>query len=221
MIAPSDEDYKFAKGVVLGRARLPPHMAAMRDWLQEAYPGVRVVSLWSDIVEIFKRPRLTVAVEREEDLLRFRDGLNFDADTQRRVAAKFSEIVRDMSLSNKVDTENLLVIFSAFEPVARTEVNWKITKADLAKLQKELRQPQLWTIYHEWTSAVFFFHTDEQLRASEGGDLRAMCAAAYNRLASQYDELGILKKKPIDVSFDSRENFERTYKSDWFSYSRR
>lgn len=221
MIAPSDEDYKFAKKVVLGRARLAPHMAAMRDWLQDAYPGLRVVSLWSDIVEVFKRPRLTVAVQREEDVARFMSGPNFDKAEQQRVAARFGEIVREMRLSNKVDTNNLLVVFSAFEPVARSDANWKVTKADLAKLQKELGQPQIWTIYHEWAAAVFFFHTDEQLRLSQGGDLRAMCVAAYNRLASRYDELGILKQRPIDVSFDSRENFERTYESDWFLYSRR
>lgn len=221
MIAPSDEDYKFAKKVVLGRARLAPHLALLRDWLQDAYPGLRVVSIWSDIVEVFKRPRLTVAVQRGDDLARFMDGPNYDKTEQHRVAVRFGEIVREMRLSNKIDTEDLLVVFSAFEPVARADANWKVTKADLAKLQKELRQPQIWTIYHEWAAAVFFFHTDEQLRASEGGDLRVMLAAAYNRLASRYDELGILKHRPIDVSFDSRENFERTYESDWFLYSRR
>jgi hypothetical protein len=221
MIAPSDEDYKFAKKVVLGRARLAPHMAAMRDWMQEAYPGLRVVSLWSDVVEIFKRPRLIVAVEREEDLGRFMDGPNFNVDEQRNVARKFADVVRDLRMSRKVDTDNLLVVFSAFDPVARTDANWKVTKADLAKLQSDLRQPEIWTIYHEWTAAVFFFQTDEQLLASEGGELRAMCVAAYNRLASRYDDVGVLKRRPIDVSFDSRENFEKNYEADWFNYSRR
>lgn len=221
MIAPSDKDYKFARDVWLGRKRLPAYFAVLRDWLVGEYPGLKFVSAWYDKIEFDDRPRLTIGLEREEDTERFRDGLNYNEVEQSRIATQFRKIIDEAGLAKKFDTHKLFVVFSAFEPVARTEANWRVTKSDLAKLQKSLGSPEIWAIYNEWTTAVFFFHTDLQLRKSEGNSIRAMCETAYHRLVERYDELGVLKRRPIDIVFDSRENFDRTYGGDWFLYSRR
>jgi hypothetical protein len=219
MIAPSDRDYQETKLVKAGRKTLLPPFRELANWIAEHYGGVTALNIYYDKTISGNRPRLSIIFERDHDQQKFRTGFNFDPVAQARIASKFTDILADQG-NYKFDTDNLFVIFCAFEPVARIEANWNVTEEQLGQLKAALDNPTIWKIRPSWGHVVFFFHTDTQLRASEESGLRTLCADSYSKLLSQYDEFGYFREQPISVVFDSKENFDTKYQSSWFYYDR-
>jgi hypothetical protein len=54
-----------------------------------------------------------------------------------------------------------------------------------------------------------------------GEDLKAKWSNAYAEMISAHDDFGYFRRKPAQVIFDSKENFEREYRGNWFNYDRR
>jgi hypothetical protein len=48
--------------------------------------------------------------------------------------------------------------------------------------------------------------------------MRKVYAEEYARLVEPYDEFGYLKQAGIAVYFDSKENFDTNYESNWYYY---
>ena len=65
---------------------------------------------------------------------------------------------------------------------------------------------------------TFFFYTDAQAATAEVKGLRQHYAAEYARLVASFDEFGYLARGGVLVSFDSKENFDTNYQSNWFYY---
>jgi hypothetical protein len=221
MITPSDRDYKQTKLIKAGAKKLSPLFRELANWIAEQYRGVTVLNVYYDKITPGNRPRLNIIFEREHDRQKFRTGSlgNYDPVAQTKVASKFAEMLADKQ-NSKFRTDELFVIFSAFEPVARVEANWKVTRAELGQLQIALDDPTIWLIRPSWDHVVFFFFTDAQLRTSEDSDIRTLCADGYSKVLSQYDEFGYFKERPISVHFDSKENFDTKYQGNWFYYDR-
>ena len=221
MITPSDRDYKQTKLIKAGTKSLSPPFRELANWIAEQYRGVTVLNVYYDKIIPGHRPRLSIIFEREHDRQKFRAGShgNYDPVAQAKVAAKFKDILADRRIS-KFNTDELFVIFSAFEPVARVEANWKVTRAQLGQLQIGLDDPTIWLIRPSWDHVVFFFYTDAQLQTSEESDIRTLCADGYSKLLGQYDEFGYFREQPISVFFDSKENFDTKYQGNWFYYDR-
>jgi hypothetical protein len=221
MITPSDRDYKQTKLIKTGAKKLSPLFRELADWIAEQYRGVTVLNICYDKITPGNRPRLSIIFERAHDRQRFLASArgNYDPVAQAKVASKFTEMLADKP-NSKFETDELFVIFGAFEPVARVEANWKVTREELSQLQTALDNPAIWLIRPSWDHVVFFFCTDAQLRTSEDADIRTLCADGYSKLLSQYDEFGYFREQPISVYFDSKENFDGKYQGNWFYYDR-
>jgi len=224
MIVPSDTDYIETKLIKLGRRSIAPLFKELADWIAEFYPGVTVLNIHYDNVASTAKlvlPRLSVIFEWEEEAKSFRapDG-NFDPVKQAVIAAKFRELLAS-GRADLFDTHRLLVIFCAFEPVARLEAIWGVTQEQIAGLEAELNNSAIWKIRGDWAGIVVFFYTDAQLRTLEETDLKAVCSNAYAEIIGARDEFGYFRDRPAVVTFDSKENFEANYQSNWFNYDRR
>ena len=66
-----------------------------------------------------------------------------------------------------IHVSRLLVIFSAFEPVARAEANNHITTHEIATLKSTIGDKELWEIRKCFDTVTFFYYTHAQLRANE------------------------------------------------------
>lgn len=224
MISPSDEDYIETKRIKLGERELSPIFSELAKWIAEHYSGVTVLNVRYDKVEGRSkslRPRLNVIFEWENDEKRFysQDGMNYDPNQQAAIAAKFRSILR-ASRSSDFETTDLLVVYSAFERVARTEANWSVTNEQLAGLNRTLDHLGIWTVRPSWDAVTFFFYSDAQLKASVGAPVRSECSGAYARELSRFDEFGYFRVRPIETRFDSKENFDKVYHGNWFNYDR-
>jgi hypothetical protein len=108
----------------------------------------------------------------------------------------------------------------AFEPVARTEANRRVTDDAIERLRKTLNCPDLWKVRRSFENVTFFFYTDAQVKAKEASGAPDRFAQAYARLTAPYDEFGYLAKRPISVRLDSKENFDLIYQGNWFYYDK-
>jgi len=233
MIVPSDKDYKETKLIKEGRAYMNPDFRPLADWIDKNY-NVNVLNVYYDITTgAYNKPfpRLNIIFEFLEDELKFRDGYlgNFYSDKQKIIAKIFDEIVNGnkqtvpiwsfiKSPKNKYDTRGLLVIFSAFKPIARDEANEGIPEKDIECLIAELNNPNVWKIIRFAAGVTFFFHTDKQAdNAKETGYIHQL-ADKYFEILKKYDIFDYFDRKEFSISVDSKENFDKKYEGNWFYY---
>jgi len=220
MIDPSDPDYVETKSVKQGKRALTPLFRDLANWISVRYPGVSVLNIYYDELIDPPLPRLSVIFEweREAELFRDVDG-NFNAVKQAAIAAKFAALVNDHR-ERSFNTNGLLVVFTAFEPVARLNAIWSISAEQLVQWQRNLNDPTIWKIREVGSGVGIFFYTDAQLK-NLGEDLKAKWSNAYAEMISAHDDFGYFRREPAQVIFDSKENFEREYQGNWFNYDRR
>ena len=236
MLMTSDKEYKETKLIKQGKRKLNPDFVRLVDWINEKFE-VSVINIFYDTIDKKEnRPRLSIILEYHIDELKFRNGGylgNYNHKKQKIIADKFKEIVnRENCIKTilgklfnektdlKYNTDNIFVIFTSFEPLAKNEVNSIIPKAEIENLEKELNCNDLWNIYRQFSRTIFFFHTDEQVQDYlKNGKIEEFSKIYFNIL-KKYDEFGYFDKENFSVEFDSKENFDKKYESSWFYYSR-
>jgi hypothetical protein len=222
VIAPSDPDYQDTKRVMQGQKTLAPALRALADWIATHWPGMTVLNLYYDLGERTARkglPRLNVVLETEAECRQFQ-GSNFDPARQADLVAAFGDILTRHP-GTAFSTRDMSVVFTAFEPVARTEAIWSITREDIIVLEAKLNNPAIWTIKAEWHGASVFFHTEAEKKSLCDGPFSAACVDAFAEVVRKYDAFGYFARRPATLCFESKENFDKTYHGNWFFYDRR
>lgn len=217
MITPSDDDYQETKRLKRSGASLKSPFKEIADWVAAEY-RVRVLNVVHDAVT-YDRPRLIVILETQEDALKFQNGPfgDFNRVDQKRVQQHFETILAELG-DHRFNVEGLFVIFVAFEPIARMEANESVTKEEIHRLKLKLNNKDLWEISSLFERVTFFFHTDAQVKEYEAAGLRDLYAQEYSRLLQAYDEFGYFRKRAVSACFDSKENFDTNYQSNWYYY---
>ena len=212
---------------MLGQKTMNPDFKDLADWIDKTY-DVRTINIIYDtfIAARRKQSRLQICFEFERERLIFRDDtrINFDTDKQTAIATKFKEILRMKNgltgfiRSSRYVTDNILIVFSAFKPVARIEANEKIPQEKVKDLQKELDNPDLWLISKAFGGVTFFLYLDDQVRKYEGSKIKKDWTDKYFDLLERYDEFKYFKRKGFSINLDSKENFDKNYESNWYYY---
>jgi hypothetical protein len=219
MITPEDGDYQQTKRLKKNGTPLESPFRELAAWVGANY-GVHVLNVVYDTIEPGSRPRLTVVLETQEDAQKFRvPPGNFNENDQMRVKERFEAILTEQR-DLRFNVARLFVIFVAFEPVARIEAHWRVTKEEISRLKARLANQDLWEIRGSFDQVTFFFYTRAQVEQSEAAGLKEIYSQEYSCLVRPYDEFGYLQKRGISVLFDSKENFDTNYKSNWFYYDR-
>jgi hypothetical protein len=218
MIIPIDEDYQQTKRLRKSGAPLESPFKELAGWIAAEY-RVRVLNVVYDTVDPNDRPRLSVILEMQEDAMKFQHGEfgNFNKTDQKRVQEHFKTILNEQR-NQGFNVEGLFVIFAAFERVARIEANERVTENELKQLKVKLNNKDLWEISRLFDSVTFFFHTEAQVKHYEAAGLREAYAREYARLVQPHDEFGYLRRRGVLAYFDSKENFDTNYQSNWYYY---
>jgi hypothetical protein len=216
MIVSTDPDYLDTKLVKQSKKHLYPIFKELANWIYQMF-DTKVLNIYYDKIDTDNnRPRLNIIFEYYQDEYKFRDEIgNFDSIKQNIIATKFRE-----SLTN-LDTERVLVIFSAFEPVAREEATYKIPTIEIDKLRNELAIKEIWEIYRQFSLTTFFFFTDKQIEYFINNGTAEHIKMKYLELLKKHDEFDYFKPGTYFLDFDSKENFDKHFGSKWFNYSRR
>jgi hypothetical protein len=236
MIVSKDPDYLDTKLVKQGVKQLDPIFQELADWIHQKF-DTPVLNIYYDRIEQDKnRPRLSIIFEYYPNVEKFRDHIgNYDTEKQNLIAEQFRQILKSKSISNRnffdrlfkksqashFDTDRLFVIFTAFEPIAREEVNNKIQQTEIDRLKQELSSKNVWEIYREFATTTYFFYTDKQIEDYKTDGTTQMMTKQYFEILKKYDEFDYIKPDTYFLTFDSKENFDKNFESKWFYYSRR
>jgi hypothetical protein len=220
MLMPSDKDYQQTKRIKQEGTRLQAPFAELADWICTNY-DVAVINVIYDTVIPDSRPRLSVVLELDADLVKFRENPlgNFKRSDQQRIASEFERILADYPKA-RFTTDGLLVVFNSFEAVARIEVNESVPDEEISKLKRHINNTELWEISRCFDGVTFLFFTDKQFNRAKKEGVCESYALEYSRMVERYDEFEYLKRSGLAFSFDSKENFDANYEGNWFYYYR-
>ncbi len=116
--------------------------------------------------------------------------------------------------------DRLLVVFSAFAPLALEEANLRITDAEIDALHARLSNPALWKIHRRFGQVVFMLYTEHEAAEHERAGLRKTYADLYFVLLRGYDRFDYLRREAFDITFGSKEDFDKNYQGHWLYYDR-
>lgn len=216
MITSSDREYKSTKRIKQGKGTLRAPFNELAAWIASTQ-YVTVLNVIYDRANSLHAPRLQVILEHPGEERKFCRGINFDRRKQNAVAKKFCEIIASDD-AHCFDVDGLFVVFSAFSPLAKEEADSHISRANIEALKKRIGNPDLWEISRCFGHVTFFFFTNEQVKKYDSQGKRDEYASMYFDILKPHDEFGYLKRSRFKVSFDSKQNFDDKYQSNWFYY---
>ncbi len=212
---------------------MKPEFVPLAEWIDKTF-NVKTINIIYDTLDN-KTPRVQICFEYEKEKNKFltNDISYFDKLKQKAIGEKFTEIIKQQGLSknngsfsnifglNKNGiylTDNVFVIYGAFEPIAKLEATYKITQKQTEEFIKSFDNKDIWTISIGFTIPTFFMFTDEKVKEYDKPEIKTMWADKFFNLIKPFDEFNYFKKTDIQVYLDSKENFDKNYESNWYYY---
>jgi hypothetical protein len=109
-------------------------------------------------------------------------------------------------------------VFSEFAPLACEEADSRLTDKQIEQLKAGLGNPDLWLISRCFGNVTFMFYTDQQLSKYDTAEVKEEYVSKYFELVKANDEFGYLSSSDFTVSFDSKQNFDENFESNWYYY---
>jgi hypothetical protein len=232
---PSDKEYKEVKLIMQGKASMKSEFKPLAEWIDNTY-DVKTIDIIYDTIEPNNWPRVQICFEFLKEKKKF-DGptlFSFDPEKQKAIGSQFKNTLGDQvrkknggfwdvfKLSKKKHfvVDDVFVCYGAFEPIARQEANESITKEELNLLKEDIGDKNLWEILNAFEGVTFFLYTDAQVKLYNDNEKKHQWSKMYFKLLKEHDEFQYYKESDFSISFDSKENFDNKYKSNWFYYLR-
>ena len=233
MIMPSDKEYSQTKRIKLGTEKMKPEFVPLAEWIDKTFDVKTINIIYDTLYD--NKPRVQICFEYEKEKNKFltSDITYFDKTKQKLIAEKFKETIEKQGLSKTTNsllnffkpkqngeyqTEDIFVIYGAFEQVAKQEATYKITKDLTDEFINSFNNQDIWTISIGFTIPTFFMFTDEKVREYDKPEIKKMWADKYFDFVKPFDEFDYFKRENIQVYLDSKENFDNNYQSNWYYY---
>ena len=229
----SDKEYIETKRIVQGKATMLPEFRTLAEWIDKTY-DVKTINIIYDTIDNGQRPRLQICFEFEKEKSKFMNKGDFGMNKpkQQQIAYKFKELFKNPNLLKKSSffdffrpkenvkymTDNIWVIYGAFEPIAKMEAGSNIPNEKIIELKESLANVDLWEIHSMFSSATFFLHTDELVKKYKNSETLNIWTNKYFDLLDNYNEFGYFKRDSFSIYLDSKENFDNNYQSNWYYY---
>ena len=171
MVESSDKEYQSAKLIKQSRKNIAHEFKNIADWISKKY-NVTFINICHELMANMDKIRLGIAVEFGDEYLKFKEEenwwSNYDKKIQDEIAEKYIELNKTLNLKStkkifglierkeKLKPSDIFVSTSAFEPIAKEEVNTNIPEQRIEKLKLSFDLSQIRTIYRCFGSATLF-----------------------------------------------------------------
>lgn len=211
MLRPSDQEYQLTRKIRLGKLALDEKLIPMAIWINQKY-NVEILNIITDIIN-GDTIRLQLIFERQKDVNPFllKNGLSQSSRKGKIIAKKYQELFLDEAL------KSILVLFYAFEPLAREEAVTSIP-IKMRNAFKERHHERLWEVAVFGQYVTFFFFTTEALKKAEEQQQTVIIKNEYYALLKPFDKFNYFTLENFNAIFDSKENFDKNYDGNWRWY---
>ncbi|EDM34809.1 hypothetical protein PBAL39_02895 [Pedobacter sp. BAL39] len=211
MLRSSDQEYKITRQIKLGKLVMDERFMPLADWINKKY-HVELLNVITDTInDGTTRVQLIFEHQKAVDVFLLKNQLSQSSRKEKTIIKKYNELYRD-------DTEgSIFILFYAFEPLAREEAvgNIPVKTKDAFKVRyNEL----LWEVAIFGEHVTFFFFSNQALKKAELEKQTIAIKEAYYALLKPYDTFDYFSFENFHAIFDSKENFDRNYDSNWRSY---
>jgi hypothetical protein len=211
MLRPSDPEYKLTRKIKLGKLTIDEKFMAFAIWINKKY-NVEILNIITDTLN-GETTRLQLIFEHQKDADTFllKNRVSPSLRKGKFIAKKYQDLFQDEAL------ESTLVLFYAFEPLAREEA---VTSIPLKERDafKERHSGSLWKVVAFGQYVTFFFYTNEELKKAEQQKQTIAIKEEYYSLVKPFDKFGYFTLENFNAIFDSKENFDQNYDSNWRWY---
>ena len=211
MLRPSDQEYKITRLIKVGKNTMDEKFNAFADWINKKYL-VQILNIYIDTLDNGTL-RLQLIFEHESDLNIFflKDRFTSSKRIVNIIEKKFKQTFHLTNL------QSVLVLFYAFEPLAKEAANAKISLKTITSIE-EKSKGLLWKIARFGEHVTFFFNTNVQLKKAKQSGLTVQLKQEYFEILKHFDEFGYFTLGNFNTVFDSKENFHENYSSSWRAY---
>lgn len=213
-----DESYKLAKEIKKGNISVETHFIPFIDWINKKY-SVKVLSVSIEYEKIKNKttPQISIILERTSDFNKFVDNiLTIDINKQKECVEAFLKLY-PKKIKN---VEEAFITFDNFEKTAIYEAIINIKKEELEEIRKSVDKDRLWLIDNAMGFFVVFTNTEQEREDIVNSNYYRIIKDKLFNLLKLYDEFNYITLDNLKVEFDSKENFEKNYRGNWFYYYR-
>lgn len=206
MLRLSDQEYKITRLIKLGKNNIDPKFNAFAEWIRKKYL-VQILNIHTDTLDNGTL-RLQLIFEHETDLSIFflKDRFTSSKRIVNIIEKKYKETFQ---LSH---SQPVLVLFYAFEPLAKEEANTKIPLTTITLIEEKYKNV-LWKIARFGEHVTFFFYTNAELEKAKQSGLIVQLKQEYFEILKHFDEFDYFTLINFNAVFDSKENFDKNYNS--------
>ncbi|HGJ66486.1 TPA: hypothetical protein ENS27_14075 [bacterium] len=218
MLLIRDEFYKLAKEIKKGNVKVVTELIPFIDWVNKKY-SVKVLNVSIEYEKIKNKiiPRISIILERRSDFNKFVDDrLTIDINKQNECLEAFLKLY-PKKIKN---VEEAFVTFDNFENTAIYEAISAVKKDELEEIKKSVDKDCLWLIDNTMGFFVVFTNTEKEREEINTSDACKIIKEKLFNLVKLYDEFNYITPDILKIEFDSKENFEKNYKGNWFYYYR-
>jgi hypothetical protein len=211
MLHPSDKEFLLTRLIKLGKRKEAAAHIPLIQWIFKKY-NQRPLTVFADpLNESILRLQIIFEFKKEADFFLLKRTFGFSAQKQSAVAKKYCQLLNEKS------NKDILVLFYAFEPLAKEQANNKVPQKFIAAF-KEKYKDQLWEVARYGEHTTFFFYSDEQLKRAKASNLLFSIKQEYYQTLKKFDEFNYINLETFNAVFDSKENFDTHYNGNWRAY---
>jgi len=211
MLRPSDQEYKITRLIKLGKNMMDEKFNGFAEWIHQKYL-VQILNIYTDTLDNGTL-RLQLIFEHETDLSIFflKDRFTSSKRIANTIEKKYKETFQIENL------QPILVLFYAFEPLAKEEANNKISLTTITSIEEKYKNV-LWKIARFGEHVTFFFYTNTESKKAKHSGLTAQLKQEYFDILKHFDEFDYFTLCNFNAVFDSKENFDKNYNGNWRAY---
>lgn len=212
--------YQQTCDIKLGNIQLEPLFQELVNNLKEKF-DVEMLNYVFDYVD--QTPRLNIILNttnQYRSMLDSRKGhFGFKKKDQQEIANHFATIVmNDVQASQMYNTQHLFVCFTDFQKEAMCHANLTMLENHREELLSTYKDHNLWNIIGMFTSATFFYMTNNDVKEHNESGHTADIKGAYFTLVKRYDQFDYYAIDKLDLFFDSKENLDKDYDGNLYAY---
>jgi hypothetical protein len=211
MLRPSDKEFLLTRLIKLGKRKEVDAHIPLMQWVFKKYHQKPLAIFTDSLNETTIRLQIIFESKKEVNFFSLKRTFGFSPQKQSSIAKKYHEL-----MSEEVE-KDILVLFSAFEPLAKERANDKLPQKFISAL-KEKHKDELWEIVKYGEHTTFFFYTDAQLRKAKSNNKALSIKKEYYQKLKKFDEFDYFQPETFHAVFDSKENFDAHYNSNWRAY---